>query len=235
MATSPTDFGSINKQEAKVYDLYLKLLSLEKRYEKDPWLWMCEEVMTLDEASQEIRPFPREKNYLKTVLDVIDNNRLIAIPKSRRMFVTWLLAAYDCWSARFHANHAILWQAQNQEKSAYVLDKRCSFIEDHLQTEQLKKPYSCVRTTVGLIGRITYNDTKSWIQGVPQGADVFRSYTPSILVMDECDFQPEAPAALAAAMPLAEKGAKLILVSTSNGPGGPLAQICKEIGFLRYS
>jgi DNA-binding MurR/RpiR family transcriptional regulator len=69
---------------------------------------------------------------------------------------------------------------------------------------------------------------------VPQGDAVLRTYTPTILVMDECDFQPEAHAALAAALPFAEKNAKIILITTSAGPQGVVAEIAKTIGFESF-
>ena len=40
--------------------------------------------------------------------------------------------------------------------------------------------------------------------------------------------------ALTAAMATVEKSAKIILVSTSDGPGQPLADICKEVGLVRF-
>lgn len=229
------DVNRMSPAEAKRAAAYLKLASLEKIYAVDCWRWMKDQVITIDEASQEKRPFP-DMDYLHDIVDVLvdPDQRLIAIAKSRRMFVTWLLSIWGCWITRYHEHHAMLWQSQNEAKAAYVLDKRMTFVEDNLATPQLRRKYKTIRTTQGLIGRLTYEHSGSWTQAVPQGPDVFRSYTPSLLVIDECDFQPEAPLALAAAMPLAEKGVKLVIVSTSNGPGGPLAMLCREVGFVRY-
>jgi hypothetical protein len=85
-----------------------------------------------------------------------------------------------------------------------------------------------------LIGRLTYLPTGSRVIAVAQGADVFRFYTPTVVVMDEGDFQDEGHEALVAALPFGEKQGKVIFVSSSNGPGKPLATICKGVGFVRF-
>ncbi|KKK62562.1 hypothetical protein LCGC14_3003110, partial [marine sediment metagenome] len=64
--------------------------------------------------------------------------------------------------------------------------------------------------------------------------DVIRTYTFSKLVMDESEFQTEGNAAFIAALPIAEKGAKLVVLSSSNGPGGVLAGLCADVGFTRF-
>lgn len=230
---SAVDVSTLDPASKKQYAVYLKLLSLDKLYSRDPWRWMVDEVYTIDEATQAILPYPA-KWFLRETVGILQQERLVAIVKSRRVMISWTLAAWVVWNGRYHPNHAILWQSLTEEKAAYVLDKRCAFIENNLKTELLKRNYQSLKTKSGFIGRMTY-DTGSWIQAVPQGADIFRSYTPSILVVDEADFQPEAHAAFAAAIPLGEKGAKIVAATTSNGPGKPCADIAKSVGFLRFT
>ena len=84
---------------------------------------------------------------------------------------------------------------------------------------------------------MTYGRTGSYVVGMAQGADKIRSYTATKLIMDECEHQDEAHAALTAAIPLIEgtKDAKLILIGTSNGPQGVMAGLCRDVGFVRWS
>ena len=114
------------------------------------------------------------------------------------------------------------------------MDKRCTFIEDHLEAPY-RRAYQSLKTTKGAIGRITYESTGSYLWAIPQGDSVIRAYTFSVLISDEMDFQPEGHQALVAALPIAEKGAKLVLLSSSNGPSGVLAGICRDVGFLRFA
>lgn len=206
-------------------------------YPHDFWQWACDLVQTIDEASMEVRPWPASKIALRDVIQVLEDpdERLIAIPKSRRMFISWLLAAWTMHKARYHENVAVLWQSEVENKAAYVLDKRMAWIENHLLFPGMDRKFDSWKTVEGLISKIEYKGTHSWIKAVAQGPDVMRVYTPSIVVIDESDFQPKAPEALKAAIPFAEKKGKVILVTSSNGPGQPVAELCKEAGFLRWS
>lgn len=206
----------------------------DREHAKNAWEWACDQVLTIDEADQQIREWPRHLQLVKDLMWCLDKYQLIAIPKSRRMFVSWTLAVWAQHRARYHDNHAVIWQSEVETKAAFVLDKRIQWVEDHLRNPYLRRKYTCHKTSQGLTGKIAY-ENGSWILAVAQGANVFRSYTPSIVIMDECDFQPQAQQALAAALPFAEKGAKLVLCSTSDGPNRPLADIAKAAGFVRWS
>jgi len=207
----------------------------DREYTRDCWAWLCDLVVTVDEATQSRLRWPSKKEYLHDLVDVLTSDELrIAIPKSRRMMVTWTAAAWATWTARYYPNHAIFIQSENEQKAAFVVDQRCAFIEDNLLEPIFRRPFKSVRTSGGIIGRMTYQETGSYIWAVPQGGSVLRTYTPSILILDEADYQPEGHEALAAAMPLVEKNAKLVLISSSNGPRGVVAQITKDAGFIRY-
>lgn len=208
----------------------------DRRYKRDCWLWLTEQVLTIDEATTSERRWPAHLDYLHDFVDVLSDpdEHYIAVPKSRRMMVSWCLAAWCAHLARYHSNVLVLWQSETEAKAAEAVDKRMVFIEDHLLEPALRRPYKGQRTKDGLIGRLTYLPTSSRVIAVAQGADVFRFYTPTVVVMDECDFQGEGHEALVAALPFGEKEGKVILVSSSNGPGRPLATICKGAGFVRY-
>lgn len=206
---------------------------LDAAYEKDPWKWASEVVTTQDEASGSALKFPSDREYLHDLFDIMDAESLIAIPKSRRVFVTWGVATYLTWRARYKKNQALFVQSETEDKAAFVIDKRCTFIEDNLP-QAFRRGYKAVRTIKGAVGQLTYTDTGSYVKGIAQGRDSLRAYTPSIVFLDECEFQQEGRQSLIAALPFAEKGAKIILVSTSNGSSGPLADIARSVGFISY-
>jgi len=151
------------------------------------------------------------------------------------MLVSWAVAAFCTHEARYFPHVATFWQSEVEKKAAFVLDKRVAYVEDHLVNPYLRRRYTALRTTDGLIGRLTYDRTGSYLLAVAQGGAVLRTYTASRVVMDESEFMPEAHEALTAALPLIEGNAKLVAISSSNGPGGILAGICKQIGFTRFS
>lgn len=209
------------------------LSGLDQEYARNPWAWFLNEVNTQDEATQAMRPWP-DKAYLKDLVWLLDNHKGIVIPKSRRMMVSWVCAAWAVYRARFQPYHAIFYQSETEEKAAFITDQRCCFIENNLREPLLRRKFKAIKTHQGLVGRITYTDTGSYIWAIPQGDDAVRSFTFSILIMDESEFQPEADRALISALPIWEKGAQLIILSTSNGPQGILAGICHEVGFTKF-
>jgi hypothetical protein len=215
----------------------LAVRKLDERYRASIHDWLAEQVWTIDEASAEIArwPTPAEKPQLPELIDAFEREQRLAVPKSRRMMVTWAFAAWSVWRARYQTANAIYIQSQKESKAAYVIDKRCAWIEDHLDDPELRRPYRALRTSEGLIGSMTYDETQSYIVGLPQGGDAIRMFTGTILILDEIEFQEEGREALVAALPMIEKKAKIVLVSSSNGPRGVLADLCREIGFARFA
>lgn len=211
------------------------LLELDEEYKKDPWLWMIHEVNTRDEATQLMRPWP-DKEYLKELVWVIMNEPLVVIPKSRRMMVSWTFAVLAVYQARYFPHHAIFIQSETEDKAAFITDKRCCFVEENLNEPLLRRKYRPIKTAKGAVGRITYETTDSYIWAIPQGASVIRTYTFSKLYMDESDFQAEGHEALTAALSIAETGknSSICLVTTSDGPQGVAADICRGGGFTRW-
>ena len=234
---------------AQIEELRILRELKDREYAQDCKLWAHEQVMTLDEATKRVRRWPDDKPYLDELLDLYadPNEQLIAIPKSRRLMVTYSLALKVTHEARYHPYNAIYIQSDTEEKSAFFVDQRCCFIENNLSDIRCndddedkgwcRRSYKPIRTKDGMVGRMTYNGTGSYIRGMAQGADKVRSYTPSWLIMDESEFQDEAHAAVTAGIALAEdsKDMKFILISTSNGPQGVIAGICKEAGFVKWS
>jgi len=215
---------------------YTSLLSaLDEDYKANLWLWLTEQVWTQDEASQQVRRWP-DKVYLQELCGFIDEEPMLAFPKSRRVMATWLVAGWCTHRVRYQPHNAIYIQSEAEGKAAYVVDQRCAFIEDHLNEPKLRRPYQALRTHEGLIGKMTYTPgTDSYILAIAEGGEKMRTFTPSVLVLDESEFQPRGHQALVAALSLVEKKAKIILLSSSNGPIGVMAGICREAGFRRWT
>jgi hypothetical protein len=235
---SDIDITRLSPQDRREVEIVLGELEKrekEERYKADPWAWLCEQVWTVDEATQQMRRWPGEKRYLQELIGIFQEEKMIALPKSRRMMISWTISAWAVWNARYHPHHAVFLQSENEDKAAFLTDKRCSFIENTLNDKNLRRTYKPTKTAKGAIGRITYHDTGSYLYAIPQGDSVIRSYTPSIVVMDESEHQQEGREALVAALPLVEKGVQLILLGTSNGPNGVLAEICRGVGFVRWT
>jgi hypothetical protein len=226
------------RADAQTLELLAHKEEMDAIWSKDCWRWFCQMVQTVDEAAVSnetgnVFRWPAHYTYLREVLKVLENEPLVIIPKSRRMMISWLVAAYFVWHARYHENGALFWQSETEQKAAFIVDQRCKFIEEHLYRPEFKEQIKTIKTKQGLVGRITYPNG-SYIWAVAQGGDVLRTYTATKVMMDECEFQDESPDALTALLPLVEKGAQAILVSSSNGPIGVMAELCRDVGFTSW-
>jgi len=213
---------------------------LDAQYAENPWKFFVQQVKTIDESKtvdlknrDRVYLWPRHHAYLKETLNVLQNEPLVGIPKSRRMMISWLLSAYFVWDARYHPNSAIFYMSETEQKSAFAVDRRCMFIEENLRDPAFQLPIKTVKTKTSLVGHITYpNDSYIW--ALASGGDVLRQYTATKIFIDESEFQDEAPAVVRAALPMVENGAQLILASSSDGPIGVLADLADKCGIRSY-
>ena len=188
-----------------------------ERCARDGWFWL-KWVQTRDEADpdQSVKTFPVHLEYLQRLWGVLHEQQRVVIAKSRQMLVSWCVAAYCVWTARFHPNQAIYWQSQ-QHKDAVAMVAlpaggymgRCQFIEEMLPA-WMKMEY---KPSEGLV----QYPNGSMIQAVAGGADKVRGQVFSIYVGDEFAFQQEQAGVFSTIAPLIQKGSKCILVSTPNG------------------
>ena len=212
-----------------------RLERLDLLYRHSPARWMKDQVRTVDEATGGIRPWMDEV-IVDEVVHALRTEKLLLFPKSRRRFITWTVSGFWVWDARFNKHHLNLIQSLNEEKAAFVVDARCKFIEDNLATPMLRRPYDSWKGSEGLVKRMKYKHTESTIRGVKEGGDAVRTYTITRIFLDESEFQPHAHEAMAAAKPLMEpdKDVQIVLASSSNGPSGPIASLCREVGFTKF-
>jgi len=182
-------------------------------------------VRTFDEldAQNHVKPIP-DKAYLRSALRHIHENYgesgdVCAISKSRQLMLTWLCCAYAVWEARFHPHSRVMIQSKKAEDAwALVysqdwLSSRCGFIEWAMPPWLRPREASGEERVevLGTRGKLTYKNGSS-IWGVPQGPHMFRSYTASLAICDECCFQEEFEEAYTAALPMARK---IVLVTTA--------------------
>jgi hypothetical protein len=212
--------GRLLEGSARAREVELELCARDPNY----WIWNDQEyVKTRDESvepSKSVRPFP-DKPYLRSLVrDLHDPDiSILMIAKSRQLTVTWLVCVYLCWRARFFPNQLIFIQSKKEEDAANLVfskvpgNARISFVEENL-------PWWMQQTLIPSMGQLLYpNASKIW--GIPQGADIVRSYTASILFSDEFAFQPFAEDAYKAAKPSAKK-----IVGVSSANPGFMGRLC---------
>ena len=66
----------------------------------DFW-YFCRFIQTEDEDAQEIRPFPTNYEYLRSLKKDMDDNQKVIVLKARRLMASWLMVLDQFWSAKF--------------------------------------------------------------------------------------------------------------------------------------
>lgn len=163
--------------------------------------------------------YARDAGLSSHWLEALARSGLLLVEKSRQVMATWMACAYVLWRAKYHAHQLILIQSKREDdaanlvfvKEAFVA--RISFLESHLprylQTVSFPK-----MSTYGHL----YFPNGSHIWGIPEGGDIIRSNTASVIISDEMAFQPDAGASFAAALPAIQGGGQYVGLSSAN-PG----------------
>lgn len=206
----------------------------ELRYRTDPWAFVAECVQTLDQITGETKPVPPKAHleYLTTLWAMTVDEEgtvhyppvpgeplacpLLAVPKSRRMMVSWLFVALNYWLARTRPGAKIAFFArksgEKESEGSNELVWRAHFIHRHLPILLQKRPVDYVT------GRLLFLDTQSEIVALPQGADQARQLTFTSALADEMAFWEQALETWVALKPTTEGGGRITVVSSA-GPG----------------
>lgn len=188
-----------------------EVLSIIQKCANDPWEYL-HYVYTKDEVDQKQlfkKAFPVHLDYLKFLVRVWQKKRLLAVPKSRRMRISWTMLSLYSWKALFQLNRHIA-MVSKKEDDADELIKRVKFIVENLD-ERIPKEF---RRFEYKYNNLYFPETGSRIQGFPQGADQLRQYTCSDVFGDESAFWEDAEKMYAASFPTIEGGGGMCLVSS---------------------
>jgi len=185
------------------------------RWARSPWLFVREACLTVDEADAgSIKRFP-DLPYLRRVCEAWENHRLLAIPKSRRMMLTWVMLALHLHLALFTPRSAVFVQSKKADDSEYLIgDNRMLFIYNHL-------PRWLRRYGLPEVRHKEYQlafGNGSIVRGIAQGPDQLRQYTATAVMCDEIAFWEQARGTWRALRPVVQGGGKVTLISSA-APG----------------
>lgn len=176
-------------------------------------------VKTKDEAEGwGNRPYPTGMQYLDWLADSLQNREENPDPiwciKSRRLMATWTWCAYILWRGiKNGATHSFI-QSTKLENADFLVRERVGYIYDKL-------PYWFKYVAFGGKVEPYVKEAKirlpngALVWGFPQGPDVARQFTASIIFVDEAAEQDRFEEAVTAIMPLAEKKTEVYFVSTA--------------------
>lgn len=191
--------------------------TLLSRYESiinDPWEFCRRAVFTRDEVDKRnpVKAFPSHYEYLHYYTRVWQREKLLVVPKSRRMFMSWCNLALFLHENMFNLHQMTAFQSKKEEDSDSLID-RAEFILKHIPDTVI--PKELVPRWKRTYCEIQFPDIGGRIVGVAQGADQLRQFTCSALLFDEFAFWDEQEESLAAAKPTIEGGGRLVIISSA--------------------
>lgn len=190
----------------------------------DPWLFLKHCVFTHDEVDAEnpIKAYPAHLLYLYFIVRVWQREKKLAIPKSRRMTISWTIIGLTVWDCIFHKGRSWAFTSKKEE-DAKELVSRAEFIVNHIPPAVLspdlipKMKNGKMQTSPPVLD---FPEIYSKIQGFPQGGDQLRQRGFSGIFEDECAFQEESEQTYAAAEPTIKGGGRMVKVSSRSVADG---------------
>lgn len=179
---------------------------------KNDFVYFCRHYVYTQDEHDEIDPIKKlpDKEYLMGLAHVFQTENKVLVEKSRQMMVTWLACAYALWEG-FKDGKRIFIQSK-KEKDANALLDRVKLIYANLPPG-FKALYP---TDPPAYCKMSWGKRNTIIEAIPQGADVLRQYTASLIISDEMAFQDKSEEAYSSARPTLIGGGKFIGISSPN-------------------
>lgn len=150
----------------------------------------------------------------RQVLADFSIHALIVILKARQLGITWLCCAYVLWLCLFQSGRVVLLFSKGQLE-ADELARRVRVMYDRLP-DWLRERVPLVRDNLTELEWANGSRTQSLAATRSAG----RSFTASLVLMDEAAFMQWATEVYSALKPTIDAGGQLFVVSTANGEGG---------------
>lgn len=162
----------------------------------------------------------------REVITTLASERYVIMLKARQLGMSWLTLAYALWLMVFHPSPSIMLMSKRDDESMELLARlrdMHTYLPDWMQPQ-----------------RIEQNAAHDYAISTGSKAKAFptsggRSYTGSLVLLDEADFLPDLNKVLLAIKPTIDAGGQLIMISTvdKEKPLSPFKQLFREAYFNR--
>lgn len=163
-------------------------------------------------------PFRLWPAQVKLLSDLVAR-KLVIILKARQLGISWLVCAYVLWLCVFRPGRVVLFLSKG-ETEAQELARRVRVMYERLP--------EWMRLRVPLVGDNTRSMTwanGSRVQSMAATKGAGRSFTASLVVLDEMAFMQWGEQVYTACKPTIDAGGQLFIVSTANGEGDLFAKL----------
>lgn len=140
------------------------------------------------------------------VLDDLKNNQFLIVLKARQLGISWLCLSYALWMMVFHPAPSVMLMSKRDEEAMDLLNNRLVEMYNRLPSWMQAK---------GIRAKNAHDfvlSNGSRAKAFPTSGG--RSYTGTLILLDEADFLPDLNKVLNAIKPAVDAGGQLIMVST---------------------
>jgi hypothetical protein len=192
------------------------------QYKNDPWAFLKDCVITLDQVDQAapIKPFPSYLEYTHFLTKLWIQEKLLAIPKSRRMVCSWTFIALYTHDTIFNSGRFNAFVSKKEDDSGELVS-RAEFIYNKIPEWRIPRAMLPALKNKKMSKQpplLEFEEINSKIQGFPQGSDQLRQFTLSGMLFDEWAFWEQAQSAYSGSKPTLDGGGRLTGIS-SRSPG----------------
>jgi hypothetical protein len=170
---------------------------------------------TIDQSLVRFELWPSQIDVLRSMT----NERLLLFLKARQLGITWLACGYSLYSCIVQSNQTILIFSQGQREADELIRRIGVLYAHHELKSDLPR---IIRNNVSSI----VFDNGSRVLSLPATKRAGRSFTASVVILDEWAFHLWGAEMLSAVKPTIDSGGKLFIVSTADGPGTIYHQLC---------
>lgn len=186
---------------------------IDKRCGADALYWLQHYTATENpkyaaQGLEFVQPFPQKSYFAPLFAHFACDTRLL-IPKTREMLTSWSVMGWATNRAQWHKWEVIV-QTESENKAAELVEYAAQ-LHRH-QSEWLKRRHPLEREPGAY--EMVWRDGGR-VMSIPKGANKIRMYHPTLYVMDEAAFLPEAEECYNVAAPVAQQ----IIAVSSAGPG----------------
>lgn len=153
---------------------------------------------------------------------LLSENRVIIL-KARQLGITWLCCAYALWMCLFQSGRTVLAFSQGQEEANEIV-RRVKVMFERLP-EWLREITPTLVTDNA--GELVWSN-ESRIKSFPATKKAGRSFTASLVLMDETAWMEYGEQLYTAVKPTVDNGGQLIVFSTANGEDNIFYRIWTE-------
>ena len=144
----------------------------------------------------------------RRICRVLQRRRLVAVLKARQLGLSWLVTGFALWLMLFRPASTVLLFSKRDDEAVHLLAFRLKGMY-----ERLPDWMSCRTRLKDSAHELRLSNGSAALAFPTTGG---RSYTASLVLVDEADFAPNLEALMNAVKPTVDAGGRLVLISTAD-------------------